>query len=508
MTVIQKSSPTVKGVKTTTSDCTERRHSSSSPCKMSQNGSSGYYEGDVLLDDDALVSMPEATLIECFGNLAVTKRPAHLRPPAAFCLPFVSMNNDLTSGHALKHITLTSVFDALHPYVAMPYINRMDICSAMNVYWIRNCLEAEQSDLFHRFALEMQVHLSACFGCRVVLDIYGSTRNGFGTRFCDVDMSLSFSPSPPSWATNSDRVMRAVAKALVDFPKAVDERYVNAKVPIVRFRSSDMDMEADISYKNDLALHNTQLLQQYCKWDPERLPTLGVWVKAWAKRSGVGDASKGSLSSYAWIVMLIHYLQQVEPIPVLPCLQEMNHQKSENVYVQGYNTYYWKFVDTARTRRCRASVVDLFVGFLDYYATYFDYSTNVIQMVSKKLEFKPDRWCKYPMCIADPFETDHNLAQGVDMPMFEYIRSCMEHSKKVFTDRRMRSEFLSGYGFDVDEFDARHRGEMNMEMASQFGEFLLHKCIMVKQAPNRQFRDRSMSQSTSISNTSSISSSG
>lgn len=105
---------------------------------MSQNGSSGYYEGDVLLDDDALVSMPEATLIECFGNLAVTKRPAHLRPPAAFCtffplyeenlisfkkiiitnwnftgLPFVSMNNDLTSGHALKHITLTLVFELI-----------------------------------------------------------------------------------------------------------------------------------------------------------------------------------------------------------------------------------------------------------------------------------------------------------------------------------------------------------------------------------------------------------
>ncbi|CAL2038412.1 unnamed protein product [Caenorhabditis brenneri] len=508
MTVFQKLSPKVKGVKTlttTASSTPERRITlTGSPCKMSQNGSSGYYEDFNMDDDDntALVSMPESTLIECFGNLAVSKRPAHLRPPAAFCLPFVSMNNDSTSGHALKHITLTSVFDALHPYVGMPYLNRADLASAINVYWMNNCLEAEQSDLFHRFALEMQVHLSACFGCRVVLDIYGSTRNGFGTRFCDVDMSLSFSPAPPPWATNSDRVMRAVAKALVDFPKAMDERYVNAKVPIVRFRSSDMDMEADISYKNDLALHNTQLLHQYCKWDPERLPTLGVWVKAWAKRSGIGEASKGSLSSYAWIVMLIHYLQQVEPVPVLPCLQEMNHQKNENVYVQGYNTYYWKFVDASRGRRCRSSIVDLFVGFLDYYATYFDYTSNVIQMVTKRLEFKPDRWLKYPMCIADPFETDHNLAQGVDQPMFEYIRACMEHSKKVFTDRRLRSEFLSGYGFDVDEYDVRHRNEMNLEMASQFGEFLLHKCIMVKQAPIRQFRDRSTSQSTSISNAS------
>ncbi|CCD68897.1 PAP-associated domain-containing protein [Caenorhabditis elegans] len=115
--------------------------------------------------------------------------------------------------------------------------------------------------------------------------------------------------------------------------------------------------------------------------------------------------------------------------------------------------------------RCqsRASVVDLFVGFLDSwilgfldcYATYFDYSTNFIQMVSKKLEYKPDRWCKYPMCIADPFKTDHNLEQGVVLQMFEFIRSCMEHSMEVFTDCRIRSDCHSRYELDVDEIDAR-----------------------------------------------------
>ncbi|CCD67602.1 PINc domain-containing protein [Caenorhabditis elegans] len=40
----------------------------------------------------------------------------------------------------------------------------------------------------------------------------------------------------------------------------------------------------------------------------------------------------------------------------------------------------------------------------------------------------------------DPFEADHYLAQRVDLSVYEYIQSCMEHSKKVFTDRRMRSE--------------------------------------------------------------------
>ncbi|CCQ25703.1 NPH3 domain-containing protein [Caenorhabditis elegans] len=45
-----------------------------------------------------------------------------------------------------------------------------------------------------------------------------------------------------------------------------------------------------------------------------------------------------------------------------------------------------------------------------------------------------------PVLTNDPFEADHYLAQRVDLSVYEYIRSCMEHSKKVFTDRRMRSE--------------------------------------------------------------------
>ena len=38
----------------------------------------------------------------------------------------------------------------------------------------------------------------------------------------------------------------------------------------------------------------------------------------------MGDASRGSLSSYAYIIMMIYYLQQCDP-PVLPVLQEVGY---------------------------------------------------------------------------------------------------------------------------------------------------------------------------------------
>ena len=49
-------------------------------------------------------------------------------------------------------------------------------------------------------------------------------------------------------------------------------------------------------------------------------------VKNLAKRCDIGDASRGSLSSYAYILMLLHYLQQCNP-PVIPCLQVRSGMK-------------------------------------------------------------------------------------------------------------------------------------------------------------------------------------
>ena len=39
--------------------------------------------------------------------------------------------------------------------------------------------------------------------------------------------------------------------------------------------------------------------------------------------NGMCDASTGSLSSYAYILLLLHYLQQVKP-PVIPVLQQVS----------------------------------------------------------------------------------------------------------------------------------------------------------------------------------------
>jgi len=45
-------------------------------------------------------------------------------------------------------------------------------------------------------------------------------------------------------------------------------------------------------------------------------------AKLLAKQCDIGDASRGSLSSYGYTLLVLHYLQQVTP-PVIPVLQEV-----------------------------------------------------------------------------------------------------------------------------------------------------------------------------------------
>ena len=92
----------------------------------------------------------------------------------------------------------------------------------------------------------------------------------------------------------------------------------------------------------------------------------------------IGGASRGSLSSYAYILMMIFYLQKVSPA-VVPVLQEMHpadEEKPVNM-VDGWNA--WFLSDRRKVMsewtgqgKNRQSVGQLWLGFLEFYAGDWD----------------------------------------------------------------------------------------------------------------------------------------
>ena len=253
-----------------------------------------------------------------------------------------------------------------------------------------------------------------------VLTVFGSSVNGFSFSRSDLDISLTFTDHETDEDLDAIEIIENLAQRMLKKQGLLNVQAItSAKVPIIKFTNKMPKIECDISLYNILALENTRMLRTYASID-NRVKVLGYVVKEWAKRCDIGDASRGSLSSYAYILMLLYYLQQVQP-PVIPVLQELHtNDKDKPVkIVDGWNA--WFYDDLHRLKdvwtglgKNNMSVAELWLGFLSFYAVEFDDTRQVIcTRMSRPLSKFEKMWNSPCIAIEDPFDLSHNLGAGI-----------------------------------------------------------------------------------------------
>ena len=128
---------------------------------------------------------------------------------------------------------------------------------------------------------------------------------------------------------------------------------------------------------------------------------------------------RGSLSSYAYILMLIYYLQQVQP-PVVPVLQELHDGPDKPVNtIDGWNAWFFSDLEKLFTvwpgaNRNQMSVGELWLGFLKFYAGEFDDARLVVSTrMGRQLSKFEKMWNSPCIAIEDPFDLNHNLGAGI-----------------------------------------------------------------------------------------------
>lgn len=264
------------------------------------------------------------------------------------------------------------------------------------------------------------------------LYVYGSCANSFGFSKSDIDICLAIEDA------NMDKseVLLKLADMLQSDNLQDVQALTRARVPIVKLMDPETGISCDICVNNVLAVVNTKLLRDYAHIDV-RLRQLAFIVKHWAKLRGVNVTYQGTLSSYAYVLMCIHFLQQRRPA-ILPCLQGM--QPTYSVTVDNIECAYFDKVE----KLCGfgshngESLARLVWAFFNYWAYCHDYANDVISVrTGSMLSKRAKDWTRrigndrHLICIEDPFEVSHDLGRVVDKFSIRVLREEFERAAEI-----------------------------------------------------------------------------
>ncbi|XP_038972328.1 UTP:RNA uridylyltransferase 1 isoform X2 [Phoenix dactylifera] len=264
------------------------------------------------------------------------------------------------------------------------------------------------------------------------LHLYGSCANTFGFSNSDVDICLAIDDSNMS----RNEMLLKLAEILQSDNLQNVQALTNARVPIVKMMDPKTGISCDICINNLFAVVNTKLLKDYAQID-DRLHQLAFIVKHWARSRAINATYQGTLSSYAYVLMCIHFLQLRKPA-ILPCLQEM-----EATYVLAVDDTECAYFDQVEKLKNfgaqnKEGIAQLLWAFFHHWAYHHDYTSDVISVrtgsiISKQLKDWTRRIGndRHLICIEDPFETSHDLGRIVDKHSIKILREEFERAADI-----------------------------------------------------------------------------
>ncbi|KAI1905228.1 hypothetical protein AGOR_G00013960 [Albula goreensis] len=250
----------------------------------------------------------------------------------------------------------------------------------------------------------------------------GSSLNGFGSRSSDADLCLVVQEGPVNQKTDAVYILSLVQKLFYRLSYIERPQLIRAKVPILKFRDKISGVEFDLNVNNIVGIRNTFLLRSYAYIERRVRPIILV-IKKWASHHGINDASRGTLSSYSLVLMVLHYLQTL-PEPVIPCLQReypecFDPSMDIHLVPEGPKDI------PSFTSRNQSSLGDLLIGFLKYYAIVFNWDKSVISVREAEAFPKPSsrEWRDKFICVEEPFDRTNTARAVHERLKFDAIKS-------------------------------------------------------------------------------------
>ncbi|KAF9934224.1 hypothetical protein FBU30_002917 [Linnemannia zychae] len=219
------------------------------------------------------------------------------------------------------------------------------------------------------------------------LEVFGSYASGLGSESSDADLCITTEHFKKTAPYNN---VRLVAQILRQGGMTQVQPIADARVPIVKFVDPVTKTRCDMNTNHVLGIHNSELIRCYTMID-ERVRPFLYSLKALVKKHGINDSSQSWLSSYAYVMMAIGFLQAQEP-PILPSLQDQPEERMSELYIQmnhegrggrdvinctfDRNPGQYANFGAANTK----SVGQLLIEFFEYYSRFYDYQTMEVNV--------------------------------------------------------------------------------------------------------------------------------
>ncbi|XP_053557337.1 poly(A) RNA polymerase GLD2 isoform X2 [Bombina bombina] len=266
--------------------------------------------------------------------------------------------------------------------------------------------------------------LTTLFSCFLDSRLYlvGSSLNGFGARSSDADLCLIIKEEPMNQKTEAMHILGLLQKHFYTRLSYIERpQLIRAKVPIVKFRDKVSGVEFDLNVNNVVGIRNTFLLRTYAHLECRVRPLVLV-VKKWASHYGINDASRGTLSSYSLVLMVLHYLQTL-PEPILPSLQK-NYPECFNPTMQLHLVHHAPRNVPPYVSKNTSSLGDLLVGFLKYFAIEFDWNKKLISVREAKAMPRTEgiEWRNKYICVEEPFDRTNTARAVHEKHKFDLIQ--------------------------------------------------------------------------------------
>jgi len=198
----------------------------------------------------------------------------------------------------------------------------------------------------------------------------------------------------------------------------------------------------DITVHNMLPILNTKLIRMYSIYD-QRFHILGLYLKHWSKINKIHGAADNYLSSYALLVMLIHFLQNISDPKVLPNLQkvedkEIIYEYNQNGEKISTNIYFEEDVNKIKHNLLKInsnkencdSASSLLVKFFEYYCYNYDYEQK-ISISKNKSECLKTNNDKIAFSMEDPFDNFHNPGKSMTINSLQFNKFITAMKKEI-----------------------------------------------------------------------------